>query len=109
MKGSLLLLLLFAFAAASVAMSANAAPPQGTTTIALPSVSSSFKPGLGAETAREYCVTCHSSAYVAIQPQFTGAQWTAEVTKMRRVYGAQIPDDAAATIAAYLTAEYGKP
>jgi|SRR6516165_9002405 hypothetical protein len=109
MKRPLFLLLLLLLTGAGAAISANAAPPAGTTTIALPSVGPSFKPGPGVAAASEYCTTCHSPAYVAIQPPFTAAQWTAEVTKMRRVYGAPIPDDAAATIVQYLTTEYGKP
>jgi hypothetical protein len=102
--------LMLAFGGAGVAMSANAAPPEGTMTIALPpDPGPSFKPGPGVEAAQRYCISCHSSAYVAIQPALTAAQWSAEVTKMVRVYGAPVPEDAAATIAQYLTAEYGKP
>jgi hypothetical protein len=102
--------LALAFAGAAVALSANVTPPEGTTTIALPTdASPSFKPGPGVETAQRYCLTCHSSAYVAIQPALTAAQWTAEVTKMQRTYGAPIPADAVATLVQYLTTEYGKP
>ena len=105
-----LFFLLLASAAAGAALSANVTPPQGTTTIALPSgVGPTFKPGPGGDAAQQYCISCHSPAYVANQPPLTAAQWTAEVTKMQRAFGAQIPSDAAATIVQYLTAEYGKP
>ena len=91
-----------------VAVAANSAPPQGTVTIVLPSdAGMSFTPGPGVETARTYCLTCHSSAYVSIQPGLTTAQWTAEVKKMKNAYGAPIPDDQVATLVSYLTAEYG--
>jgi hypothetical protein len=99
-----------AFVGGGVALSANATPPQGTTTIALPrDVGPTFKPGPGVATAQQYCTICHSSAYVAIQPAMTAAQWSAEVTKMQHAYGAPIPDAAAAIIVRYLAAEYGKP
>jgi sulfite dehydrogenase (cytochrome) subunit B len=109
MRRSWFLLVLLVAAGAGVALSANPAPPTGTTTITLPrNAGPSFKPGPGAETAEKYCTTCHSPAYVAIQPPMTGAQWTAEVTKMQRAYGATIPPDAAATIVQYLASEYGR-
>jgi sulfite dehydrogenase (cytochrome) subunit B len=98
-----------AFASAGAAISANTKPPQGVTTVELPNnVGPTFKPGPGAEVASQYCLTCHAPAYVAIQPPLSSAQWTAEVTKMRKAYGASIPDSDAATIVQYLTNEYGK-
>lgn len=97
-------------ASAAVAVAAGPPPPKGTVSIALPGDAGfAFKPGPGAESAQRYCLTCHSSAYVSTQPVLTKAQWTAEVTKMRAVYGAQIPDDQVAPIADYLAATYGKP
>jgi cytochrome c5 len=91
-----------------VAIAANAAPPQGTVTIEMPSDRGmSFKPGLGVEIAQRYCLTCHSSAYVSIQPRLTTAQWTAEVKKMKNAYGAPIPDDQVSTLVTYLATEYG--
>ncbi len=90
-----------------VAIAANPAPPQGTVTIVLPSDTASFKPGPGVETARRYCLTCHSSAYVSTQPHLTTAQWAAEIKKMKNVYGAPIPDDQVSLLVTYLTAEYG--
>lgn len=104
-----LLVVAIALAGAGIALSANATPPGNVTTIALPSIGPTFKPGAGAEAAQEYCITCHSPAYVAIQPPLTATQWTAEVTKMQRVYGAPIPDDAVAPLVEYLKTEYGKP
>jgi len=87
---------------------AAAPPPKAVVTIALPSDEHfTFKAGPGAEATQRYCLTCHSSAYVSTQPPLTKAQWTAEVTKMRKAYGAPIPDDAASTIVDYLTATYG--
>ncbi|HTJ25414.1 MAG TPA: cytochrome c [Candidatus Limnocylindria bacterium] len=95
---------------ASAALAAGPAPPKGTVSINLPGDAGfGFKPGPGVESAQRYCLTCHSSAYVSTQPVLTKAQWTAEVTKMKAAYGAQIPDDQVAPIADYLTTAYGKP
>ena len=93
-----------AFAATKVA------PPKGTATISLPGdAGMAFKPGPGAAAAQGACLSCHSSAYVSTQPALTKAQWTAEVVKMKTVYGAPIADDQVPVIAEYLTANYGKP
>jgi cytochrome c5 len=86
------------------------APPRGKATIALPGdAGMAFKPGPGVGSVQAHCLTCHSSAYVSTQPVLSKAQWTAEVTKMKNVYGAPIPEDAAPAIVDYLTAQYGKP
>jgi mono/diheme cytochrome c family protein len=71
-------------------------------------LSFAFKPGAGSQAATAYCLTCHSSAYVSTQPPLDKAHWEAEVTKMRKAFGAMIPDQDAAQIVDYLTATYGK-
>ena len=71
-------------------------------------LSFAFKPGHGSQAAQTYCLTCHSSAYVSTQPPLDRAHWDAEVTKMRKAFGAPIPDKDAAEIVDYLTATYGK-
>jgi cytochrome c5 len=92
---------------AGVAIAANP-PPRGPVTIEMPNdMGTSFRPGPGVETAQRYCLTCHSSAYVSIQPGLTIAQWTAEVKKMKNAYGAPIPDDQVSTLVTYLATEYG--
>jgi cytochrome c5 len=109
MKKAIVLSASIALIATGAAVGANPAPPTGTVTISLPGDDGmSFKTGQGVETAQRYCLTCHSSALVATQPFLTAAQWTAEVNKMKAVYGAPIPDDQVSTIADYLTAQYGK-
>ena len=95
---------------AGAAFAAGAPPPKATVSISLPGDSGfAFKSGPGAESAQRYCLTCHSSAYVSTQPMLTKAQWIAEVTKMKAVYGAPFPDDQVAPLADYLTASYGSP
>ena len=93
-----------AFAATKVA------PPKGTATISLPGdAGMTFKPGAGLAAVQGACLSCHSSAYVSTQPTLTKAQWTAEVAKMKTVYGAPIADDQVPAIVDYLSTNYGKP
>jgi len=109
-KQPLIVLAIVAALGASAFAATKATPPKGTATIALPGdAGMAFKPAPGAAAAQANCLSCHSSAYVATQPVLTKAQWTAEVAKMKNVYGAPIPDDQVPAIVAYLTAEYGKP
>ena len=98
-----------AFGANAVAAT-KTAPPHGKASIALPGdAGMAFKPGPGVGAAQANCLTCHSSAYVSTQPVLSKAQWTAEVAKMKNVYGAPIADEAMPAIVDYLTAQYGKP
>lgn len=92
---------------AAISCLAVAAPVAGLK-IELPPDSTSLRPGSGADLAARQCATCHSADYVAIQPPGKPlAFWKAEVEKMKKVYGAPIPDDQIDPIAQYLTREYG--
>jgi mono/diheme cytochrome c family protein len=85
-----------------------AAPPAVALKIDLPPETATLRPGAGADVAQRQCVTCHSADYVAAQPPGKPlAFWKAEVEKMKKVYGAPIPDDQIAPIAQYLTKAYG--
>jgi mono/diheme cytochrome c family protein len=85
-----------------------AAVPAAGVKIELPAESTSLKPGTGSDLATRQCATCHSADYVAIQPPGRPlAFWKAEVEKMKKVYGAPIPDDQVEPIAQYLTRAYG--
>jgi sulfite dehydrogenase len=96
------------FHATFVAMGIVAATSAFALRIELPAETGTFKPGAGAELAQRQCVTCHSVDYVSIQPPGKPlAFWKVEVEKMRKVYGAQIPDDQIEPIAQYLARAYG--
>jgi len=85
-----------------------AAFPAASVKIEFPSESTSLKPAAGSDLATRQCATCHSADYVAIQPPGRPlAFWKAEVEKMKKVYGAPIPDDQVEPIAQYLTRAYG--
>ena len=85
-----------------------AAFPAASVKIELPPESTSLKPAAGSELAIRQCAACHSADYVAIQPPGKPlAFWRAEVEKMKKVYGAPVPDDQIEPIAQYLTRAYG--
>jgi mono/diheme cytochrome c family protein len=95
---------------ASLAMTlvAIVALPAFALQIDLPAETAKLKPGAGSDLASKQCLTCHSADYVSIQPPGKPlAFWKAEVEKMKKVYGAPIPDDQIEPIAQYLTREYG--
>lgn len=77
--------------------------------VRLPAPDLTFAGGRDAEPARRHCLTCHSSDYVYTQPPLTKAQWTAEVVKMIKVYGADISDSEIDRIVDYLVTQNGKP
>lgn len=63
-------------------------------------------PGAGRQDTAAYCNTCHTPSYITMQPPLPAAAWKAEVTKMGKVYGAQIPTGAQARIIKYLQTHY---
>lgn len=70
----------------------------------------SLKPGTGQEVTEQNCAACHTLNYIRMNAPFlSAAAWTAEVTKMRKVFGAPIDDADATVIITYLTAQYGAP
>src|SRR5450755_3207213 len=71
--------------------------------IDLPKETATLKPGPGADVANGHCLICHSAEYITTQPRDKPlAFWKAEVEKMRKVYGAPIPDDQVDVVADYL-------
>ncbi len=80
--------------------------------VEMPVVPFELAPGPGREVAEANCAACHSADYIATQPRGLAnptSFWTAEVTKMQKVYGAPIEPADAAAIVAYLAATYAKP
>lgn len=76
--------------------------------VELPNETATLKPGAGSELANGQCLTCHSAEYIITQPRDKPlAFWRAEVDKMKKVYGAPIPDDQISAIADYLARSYG--
>jgi cytochrome c553 len=90
-----------------VAATASAAPIQ----YRLPDETAALAPGPNVEITQTYCGACHSADYVSTQPRGLpnpAAFWTGEVTQMRNVYKADIPQADTPAIVAYLVETYGK-
>jgi hypothetical protein len=62
--------------------------------------------GDGRNEVNVYCNACHSLIYITMQPPLPADTWAAEVTKMRKTFGAEIPDETADKIVRYLQANY---
>jgi cytochrome c5 len=62
--------------------------------------------GEGKAEVEGYCSTCHSTRYITMQPPLPAAAWEAEVAKMKKTFGATIPDEAASKIVGYLQKHY---
>ncbi|MBS0566872.1 MAG: cytochrome c [Proteobacteria bacterium] len=68
----------------------------------------SYRPGPNLELVNARCLICHSSDYAAMQPpNWPRKTWEAEVTKMKKVYGAPIADEEIPTLADYFAKTYG--
>ena len=73
----------------------------------MPAVAVELPPGPGRDTITGACAFCHSNRYITLQPRFTRQQWTAEVDKMRKTFGAPLADPQAAEAVNYLVAIRG--
>ncbi len=62
--------------------------------------------GAGRAETQIYCGTCHTPRYITMQPPLPAATWDAEVQKMIKTFGAQIPDADAQKVAQYLHEHY---
>jgi hypothetical protein len=63
-------------------------------------------PGDGRQDVEAYCNTCHTPSYITMQPPLPAAAWEAEITKMQKVYGMDIPADVQTRIVKYLETHY---
>lgn len=96
---------LFHAAGLLVSLAAAAKP----LTYDLPEETAAFKAGPNLEVVQGNCGSCHSSDYIATQPEgpkFKKNFWQAEVTKMIKVYGAPIDANDVPKIVDYLSATY---
>ena len=85
-----------------------AAEKSGVVKIDLPPETAQLKPGPGLEAASRNCRTCHSVDYIYMQPPLTREQWTATVMKMKKAFGAPIPDNDVTMIVNYLVSQNGR-
>lgn len=96
-------------AAGLAALLAGLCLPASALEITLPPETATLKPSTlpGYQKALQNCVTCHSAQYMQTQPASSHEWWSAEVRKMKQVYGAPIPDADMDAIAEYMFATYG--
>jgi cytochrome c5 len=86
----------------------GAAVSEGVRSIVLPSIAPPELPeGPGKESYAANCILCHTPRYVTMQPAFPRKVWTAEVEKMKKVYGAPIDDAKMPEIVNYLVSIRG--
>ena len=71
-----------------------------------PSVAPKLAEGEGRTETESFCATCHSTRYITMQPPLPTATWEAEVNKMIKAFGAQIPEASAKKITSYLQTHY---
>ncbi|VVE00427.1 MULTISPECIES: sulfite:cytochrome C oxidoreductase subunit B [Pandoraea] len=90
-------------------LGAAAFTPAHALEIKLPQESAQLKASTlaGHQAASAWCVMCHSIDYINSQPPMPASFWSAEVTKMVKVYGAPIPEDQVKLISEYLGKTYG--
>lgn len=62
--------------------------------------------GDGKDEVENNCELCHSPRYITMQPVMPAQVWADEVNKMRKTFGASIPDDTAQKIIEYLGSHY---
>jgi hypothetical protein len=88
-----------------IAVLASAA---GATTVSAEEKLIDLAAGAGLDEVMSNCHACHSLDYIQMNSPFlNAAQWTAEVSKMIKVFGAPISDAEAKIIIDYLTKHYG--
>ena len=88
------------------AASAELAPDSNYEVPPYPVPSLELAPGEGRPEVQIYCNTCHSPRYITMQPPLPAAVWEAEVNKMVKVFGAEIPEDSKQKVLRYLQQHY---
>ncbi|HME80530.1 MAG TPA: hypothetical protein VKF82_00490 [Candidatus Eremiobacteraceae bacterium] len=106
MKKLTVLSLVFATGLAVVGVGVTRADSNGSITLPPPDIT--FNDGPNVALAQSKCLICHSADYVYTQPPLTKAQWTAEVTKMQKAFGAPIADADIPLLVDYLMSQNGK-
>jgi cytochrome c6 len=91
----------------ATAVSAYASEGGTVRTITLPNVETNLPDGPGKLVVTANCSACHSLDYIVMQPKLSPDAWAGTVSKMRKVFGAEISDADAGVIASYLAKNFG--
>jgi cytochrome c5 len=97
----------FSPAADPAPLATPATNENGVVSITLPAVDAPLPDAPGKQTITAACVMCHTTRYITMQPKVSRAAWTANVDKMRKVFGAPMSDAQAAEAVDYLVAIRG--
>ena len=92
---------------AALAIAATALGDKKSITLPGDNAMAELKPGPGVDVVRANCVACHSTDYIARQPDSEAKKWEAEVKKMISVFGAPISEADTKVIVDYLSSAYG--
>jgi cytochrome c5 len=87
---------------------AETGAPSEVHTITMPTLPPDLPAGPNRDLTINRCTLCHSTRLITIQPVFSREAWTAEVKKMRTVFGAPVAPDDADAIVDYLMSIRGK-
>jgi len=71
-------------------------------------IESLFDQASGEDVFKANCISCHSLRYIEMQPPFPRKTWEKIVDKMKKNFGAPIPDSSAKVIVDYLVSIKGK-
>ena len=71
-------------------------------TLTVPELDPALPAGPDVDMVKVNCSACHTPRYILNQPPLSRETWTAEVTKMQKVYSAPIPPENVEPILAYL-------
>jgi len=97
-----------ALASMGGAHAADAQPQGKVHSITLPTMPPDLPDAPGKDAVMSNCILCHSMRYVTMQPALSRETWVAEVTKMRKTFGAPIAEEKVEDIVNYLYAVRGK-
>lgn len=75
--------------------------------IELPEMESPLPEAPGRDTVDILCGSCHSHRYITMQPRFSRKAWEATVDKMKKTFGAPVPDEKLKEVVDYLVAVRG--
>jgi hypothetical protein len=101
------LIMLLLAVAAGITPSLHAEQKDGVMSIELPNMTFDLADGPDRDKVNLFCIICHGTEYIPMQPKLSKAQWTATVTKMVKTFGAPVPQEDADKIINYLAASYG--
>ncbi|HEX8916209.1 MAG TPA: hypothetical protein VF796_27920 [Humisphaera sp.] len=96
-------------AASTAAPVAPASETDGVRSIVLPTPPVELPEAPGRNLIAANCIICHSPSYIMMQPRFPRKVWEAEVDKMRKTFGAPVPENLVPEIVDYLMAVRGAP